>query len=324
MILSIVIPMYNIEKYIDECINSCINQLNVSKEDYEIIIVNDGSTDLSEVHAKQYLTTHPNIKLVSQENGGLSSARNTGLKHATGEYVWFVDGDDKISDGAIETIFHNIKANKCQAYVFDYSTFDDTGKTTETSEFDLPSGIFSSKAFMFNNKCLMPMMTWLTVYSREFLNQHRLFFHEGIIHEDLEFCIKSFCLSEYVMFIKQPLYQYRINRKDSIKDKIKNDNTKSIVSLDEIIKSLKWFFNDNGFKGKDTIWLLACVSYINLLNIHSDRFVMNEATRAIIHKRKKYYKYMWNSGLFKYKLLAILFGSLPNWLLLKLCEWHTR
>ena len=97
MILSIIIPVYNVEKYVEKCIRSCENQ-DIPKENYEVIVVNDGSPDGSLAIVERLANEFSNIKVINQENKGLSMARNTGLEAAKGEYVWFVDSDDWIEE----------------------------------------------------------------------------------------------------------------------------------------------------------------------------------------------------------------------------------
>lgn len=104
---SIIVSVYNIEKYINKCIDSIINQ---NYDNYEIIIVNDGSTDSSLIKLGKYKEIN-NILVLTKENGGLSSARNYGLKYANGDYVWFVDGDDYIEPNSLEKL--NTKINSC-------------------------------------------------------------------------------------------------------------------------------------------------------------------------------------------------------------------
>ena len=106
--ISIIIAMYNIEDYIAKCLTTCLTQEKVSSKDYEIIVVNDGSTDNSLGIATEILLNIPNARIITRENGGLSEARNTGLEYANGEYVWFIDGDDAISPKAVSTLLYNI------------------------------------------------------------------------------------------------------------------------------------------------------------------------------------------------------------------------
>lgn len=107
-ILSIIIPVYNVENYVEHCITSCLKQ-NILISEYEIIIVNDGSTDNSLFIAEKTATGHPNIKIISQCNKGLSMARNKGLSLAQGDYIWFVDSDDYIEENCLKQIIETCK-----------------------------------------------------------------------------------------------------------------------------------------------------------------------------------------------------------------------
>ncbi|MDC9723357.1 MAG: glycosyltransferase family 2 protein [Urechidicola sp.] len=111
MILSIVIPVYNVEEYIEKCLVSCSNQ-DISKNDYELIVVNDGSPDKSLEICERLLPSIENMTIVSQENRDLSGARNTGLKYAKGNYVWFVDSDDWLEENCLDEIISRIKEHQ--------------------------------------------------------------------------------------------------------------------------------------------------------------------------------------------------------------------
>ena len=108
MKISIIIPVYNVEGYLVECLNSVVNQ---TYRDIEIIIVNDGSTDSSFSIIQQYQLQDERIKIINQENQGLSAARNAGIKKVSGEYIWFVDSDDYITIDACEKIVEKLKQN---------------------------------------------------------------------------------------------------------------------------------------------------------------------------------------------------------------------
>ena len=107
MLLSLILPTYNVEAYLGKCIEGCLNQ-NLPKSEYEIIIVIDGSPDHSIDVARRYQRSNDNIKIITRENGGLSAARNTGLKAANGEYVWFVDSDDSITENCLKEIYEEM------------------------------------------------------------------------------------------------------------------------------------------------------------------------------------------------------------------------
>ena len=104
--LSIIVPVYNVEAYIAECLNSLVNQ---NYQDYEIIVVDDGSPDGSMIIADDIAKKSDKIKIMHKENGGLSSARNFGLEHASGQYIWFVDSDDRIETDCLAQLVERMK-----------------------------------------------------------------------------------------------------------------------------------------------------------------------------------------------------------------------
>lgn len=110
ILISVIVPVYNLEKYIVPCIHSIVSNRNVTLEQFEILVVNDGSTDSSRENVERYIVEHPdfNIRLFNQENQGVSAARNTGLENAAGRFVWFVDGDDAIVNFALHTLLEVI------------------------------------------------------------------------------------------------------------------------------------------------------------------------------------------------------------------------
>ena len=107
MLLSIIVPIYNVEKYVEKCIRSCEAQ-DISKEDYEVVVINDGSPDNSLKIVERIADEFPNIKIISQPNKGLSAARNTGMRNASGDYYMFVDSDDWIAEKCLGKIQEQI------------------------------------------------------------------------------------------------------------------------------------------------------------------------------------------------------------------------
>ena len=129
-VLSIIIPVYNVEKYIYECLDSIIYQKNCIN-DCEIILVNDGSTDSSGDICKKYAKKYKNIKYLSKKNGGLSDARNFGIENASGNYIWFIDSDDYIQKDCISKIVKAIKEKKTDVIVCQSKIVDDNNNKLE-------------------------------------------------------------------------------------------------------------------------------------------------------------------------------------------------
>jgi len=123
MKLSIIIPVYNVEKYLNRCVDSIINQIGIklNKENIEVLLINDGSPDNSQKIIDDYVAKFSFIQGYIKENGGLSDARNFGLEKATGDYIWFLDSDDWIDEESLSTIFKELKKSKIEVLEFDYS-----------------------------------------------------------------------------------------------------------------------------------------------------------------------------------------------------------
>lgn len=314
--ISIIIAMYNIDKYIAHCIESCINQKHVKPEDYEIIIVNDGSTDNSLQIAQETINGVTNARIINRINGGLSVARNTGIENATGEYIWFVDGDDAIDSNSINVLLSNIYKTHCDAYIINFSTFE-LKDTINTSKFTGLNDPTSGEDYHFKYDRILPMMAWLTIFKTKILNNNNLTFYPGIIHEDLEFSIRTHHKCSSILFIEESLYKYRIERKDSIMGQLNKNNTRSLKSLIQIIDSFKIFFgdNDNTFTRK----LYGTCATLFFINRYSDNFVMNDTTNNIIKIYKhSLYKYMWKSRKWKQMAFLLLILFTPNAVLNKI------
>ncbi len=139
MRLSIIIPVYNLEKCIGRTLDSCLMQ-DLDMEEYEILCVDDGSKDKSLDILNEYSKTHPNIHVISKENGGVSSARNKGLEVAKGEYVWFVDGDDVIRANCLDFIVKTMDSENADLLMHDIKITHD-----EKEKYDYPIGNISYK-----------------------------------------------------------------------------------------------------------------------------------------------------------------------------------
>lgn len=127
MKLSIIIPVYNTGKYLKKCVESCENQ-DVSKDDYEIILINDGSKDDSLRIANELASEYSNIVVYDQVNSGASATRNNGIKYAKGEYIWFVDSDDYIENDVLGEIFTELYSNNLDALCIDWKHVSEEGK----------------------------------------------------------------------------------------------------------------------------------------------------------------------------------------------------
>lgn len=204
--LSIIIPVYNVQDYLSRCLDSCIQQ-DISPDDYEIIIVNDGSTDNSLNIAQRYSKKFNNIAIVTQVNKGLSSARNTGLEAANGKYVWFIDSDDWIETNIVKNLLSIVSLNRLDVLCFNLRLVDENNATTPyhisiPEKFD----IYSGEEFI--TKIKVAPAAWAAIFRREFLLENQLLFYEGILHEDMEFTPRAYSLARRISVVSIAVYNY--------------------------------------------------------------------------------------------------------------------
>ncbi len=222
--ISVIVPVYNVEKYLKQCLESIINQ---TFKDIEIICVNDGSLDKSRKILEEYKNKDSRIRIIDKKNGGLSSARNAGLRFSTGEYISFIDSDDWIDETMFEKLYNNItKMNTdisiCAVHRFDEkkSQIDDSNPYFTLEYFN---ETFDNKVFSYKDTTHFLMdvcvMAWNKLYRKSFLDELGVEFPEGLIFEDGPFFFSIFFKTNRVSIIRDFLYYYRINRKGSIVQK---------------------------------------------------------------------------------------------------------
>ncbi len=225
LLLSIVVPVYNIQDYITCCLDSCLNQ-DLPPTDYEIIAVDDGSTDHSAEIIHQYMDKYPNLRYVYQENQGLSGARNTGIVHAQGEYIWFVDGDDQIRNNCLHELSVLSSKNNCDILTFDFSTNGDPGYHAAVNFAD---SVISGLDFINYYKCTIS--AWRHLYKRNFLLSKGLVFTKGLLHEDGEFNLRAFSLANRVLYHPHAYYYYDTTRSGSITHGKYNARMDSMIQI---------------------------------------------------------------------------------------------
>ncbi len=264
--VSVIVPVYNVEKYLIKSLDSLVNQ---TLEDIEIIVVNDGSTDNSkkiiEVYKEKY---QDKIKYLEKPNGGLSDARNFGIPHATGEYIAFLDSDDYVELDTYEKMYNKAKEENADMvecdFIWEYpnKTKIDTGT------------IYTNKKEMLT---YARVVAWNKLIKRDLLEKYKIKFPKGLRYEDVEFFYKMVPYYNKVSFVKEPLIHY-IQRESSI-SKVQNERTKEIFEvLDNVIEYYK---NKNLYNEyKDELEytytrLLLCSSLFRMVKI-KDKKVKKE------------------------------------------------
>lgn len=227
MKLSIIIPIYKVEKYVEKCIRSCINQNKyIIGNHYEIICVNDGTPDNSANIAKKIALEYPGIKIIEQENKGLSAARNVGLKYAQGEYVWFVDSDDWIEPDALTHIIPSL-INDIDLLQIEYRYTYNNPTLNKDANKNPIKGIIDGKSQTLNGGLHTPAQ--FVLCKRAFLLSNNLKFREGIYHEDGEFRPRSLLLATKVASISNVCYNYFQRNDGNIMSNFTEKNMKDLM-----------------------------------------------------------------------------------------------
>lgn len=281
MFLSIVIPSYNVEAYVKDCLNSCFNQ-HFDCDNYEIIVVNDGSTDSTLQVVNDFISANKvsNLRVVSQENKGLSATRNVGLSIAQGDYVWFVDSDDWIAENSLERIFNLVSQYPQTEIVILNSILRKDGVDTIIDR-HLTSVVGDGK-YIYDNSYIYPYSgAPFYVYKRSFLTEKGLSFKEGIYFEDCLFTPLVLSRSKSCVYNEVPAYIYRLRGNSittsSISEKKLAD---SIVVAEELISSI----NCDDVLFKDVIRDAACRTYEVLFRYYilkSDREIQKKYLRIL-------------------------------------------
>ncbi|MCQ2581685.1 MAG: glycosyltransferase [Alphaproteobacteria bacterium] len=203
--VSVIIPVYNTEQFLPQCLNSIIHQTH---KNLEIIIVNDGSKDNSDKICQQFAKIDKRIKIIYQTNSGLSAARNTGLKNATGDYIHFIDSDDYIDLDYYEKI---ISANKgIDADIIAAGVVSQNGSFYNI-EYKHKTILTTLTEKFIETNALSNCTVWRYVFKRNFLNKNKLIFANGRIFEDILFTPDAMRLANYVLTVPDTYYHYVFN-----------------------------------------------------------------------------------------------------------------
>lgn len=232
-IVSIIVPIYNVESYLKECLESLLSQ---TLKDVEVLLVNDGSKDSSGLIAKDYAEKYPVLfTYLEKENGGLSDARNFGVPLAKGEYIAFVDSDDYIAPTMFEKLYNAAKDTNADIVECEFEyVFEDTGKHASVK----------FPAYKDPKDCLMVAYpnAWNKIYRKEWLESLNVEFPKGVWHEDIEFFFKVLPYANKAMItVHESLYYYR-QRSGSIM----TNPDRRILDLHKIYSNIVAYYKENG------------------------------------------------------------------------------
>lgn len=253
--VSVIVPVYGVEKYIDKCLNCLVNQ---TLEDIEVIVVNDGTKDNSQKIIDKYVKKYPNkVKSFIKENGGQGSARNYGLKKATGEYIGYVDSDDYVEFDMYEKLYNKAKENNLDIVICgNYNVSEDY----KSKKIDLEFIKYNDNKL---NALLGKKAVWNKIYKKNIVEN--LEFRSKVWYEDFDFSIKAICNAKKIDYINEPLYDYLIREGSTMNNSNIERNLEIIDAFNEIIKDKKYkkYYDILEFLAVDHIYISAVVRVIN-------------------------------------------------------------
>ncbi len=216
--LSIIVPVYNVEKYIRACMESIFKQ-GLDEDTFEVIIVNDGTKDRSMEVIQDIIAQHKNITVINQENQGLSMARNNGMAIARGEYILMPDSDDLLVENSVKPLLEKAIGTKADMVIADFlgveDTFIDQRYKTIQQESSLVFKEKKGKELFLDDLVSNECYVWRTIYRRDFLISNNISFYPGITFQDIPFTHKCYLKSIKSFKTHWLLYVYRI-RQDSV------------------------------------------------------------------------------------------------------------
>lgn len=302
MLLSIIVPVYQVEKYLKTCIKSMLDCHGFS---YEIILVVKPSCDKSEYIANEIQREYSDrVRVVTQDGDGLSNARNIGLRYAVGDYVAFFDSDDYIDAKTFSNLMQSLESRMpVDAVISDYYI---VGNSDNISQVDTIEGeeLICDNGYLelFLKKRRNYWNAWQYVLKRTFLLENRLLFLEGVYSEDIEFATGVILMAKKFAFYGKPYYYYRIGREGSLANKV---TLKHIVDLMDMLEISMDRVNSSDVHLKnvirDKLSLQYILSFVMVFDIDD-----NERKKAvnIIESKKLLYKNNRNS-LFKKMILKL-------------------
>ena len=233
--VSVIVPVYNVERYLEKCLDSLVNQ---TLKDIEIIVVNDGTKDNSQEIIDKYVKKYPKkVKGFIKENGGQSSARNYGLEYAKGEYIGFVDSDDYVELDMFEKLYNKAKENDFDIAICNLNfVYEETDEKKEFS-INMKSDLTDKESLRTHMVNIYPVV-WNKIYKKSLFDTSKLKFKEKVWFEDVEFLYKLVPHVESVGVIDDYLYNY-LQRQGSVTNTFDKRLYNYVENLNDIVDYYK-------------------------------------------------------------------------------------
>lgn len=317
-LVSVIVPVYNVEKYLEKCLESIINQ---TYKNLEIICIDDGSPDNSIDILNRFAEKDNRIKVIRQENKGLSGARNTGIKNSKGKYITFVDSDDWIENNMITLLVKKMQGEDLDLVICGRNhIINGEVKPVNLNKIEkiLSGRILNGKEYFLevvSKTNLFSASAYNKLYLLEKIKKEKLIFPEGRLHEDLLFVFKYLYFSDRVNIINKELYNYVINRKGAITStpnfRDANDTIFTLRELEKFLESKKenTFLKQIEYINYIYNWVNSACLLRHLGNKNISNYKIKETIR-ILKKDEIYLKYskeiLKKSRKIKNKILSLL------------------
>ena len=277
ILLSIIIPVYNTEKYLSECIQSCLNQ-NISSENYELILVDDGSTDNSIQIIKSFQKNYSNIVVLQKINGGVSSARNMGINNAKGEYMLFVDSDDMIAENSLKKIVSKLKIRNIEILILNSAIYDNQIKRKDLYIFPQELSDISFSGIELFKRGYQRGSVCGVLFKKQFIFDFELLFSEKVeIGEDSIFFALAFVYSSFVSHSNVDFYKVNVREGSASR----SWNYSKIKHLLKSLDVINEYIEKNSFS-KEQLSILSVRTY-GIISKAIDNFFLT-------NNLKKYYE----------------------------------
>lgn len=250
-LISVVIPVYNVEKYLQECLDSVSAQ---TYENFEAVIIDDGSQDTSGAICDSYAARDTRLRVIHQKNSGLSAARNAGLDASRGAYLLFLDSDDMLRSDALEKLAETVSGGE-DFVIFDAECFSDSDRNSpvmqgyiRTKQYPSGKGIEMFDALQSSRD--YKFSACLSLYRTAFLAENRLRFYEGILYEDVIFSFETYCKADRVSHLYEPLYRRRIREASIMTAAV---GSKNYLSAEKVLCAVIRLAQENGVINKASV-----------------------------------------------------------------------
>lgn len=275
IILSIIVPIYKVERYLKKCVDSLLNQ---DIDNYEIILVDDGSTDSCPQICEEYAAQYSHIRVVHRENGGLSAARNSGIEVAKGAYLMFVDSDDFIEPNVLSMLVEQIERDHLDVLRYKHQYVDANGLPYNPYKSD-PYGRHNYSAEVTDGITFLNTRFGTTCYAWAFVVRRELFedciFTPGIYFEDTDWTPRMLIKAKRVASIDCMVYNYLLTRQGSITNAVNRSKQQKV--LDDkmrLVGELKRQASELAVQGKDNQWFsrMIAANVISIIGLLSKEF----------------------------------------------------